>query len=283
MKVGIVGVGYVGTALKEGFKEYHQVETYDLDTNLSSCNSIDELVEKTELIFLCVPTPMHKNGSCDLSIVKGSIDKIASSKFSKGKIVVIKSTVVPGTTEHLNNKYDNIDIIFNPEFLTEANFIEDFRNQNRIILGGPRPATTEVKQFYIKIFPKSTIVKKGSAYAEMVKYFSNTFLATKVSFANEMKMICDKLNVDYDKVVEYAIYDDRLGKSHWSVPGPDGKLGFGGSCFPKDINALIQIASELGLDPKMLKSAWETNLKVRPDKDWEELKGRAVSNNDNEI
>ena len=280
MKVGIIGVGYVGTALKEGFKEYHEIETYDLNSGLSSCSSIDKLVEKVELIFLCVPTPMRRNGSCDLSIVKSSIDEIASSKFSKDKIVVIKSTVSPGTTEDLNNKYNNIDIIFNPEFLTEANFIEDFRNQNRIILGGPRPATTKIKQFYIKIFPKSTIVKTGSTYAEMVKYFSNTFLATKVSFANEMKMICDKLNIDYDKVVEYAIYDDRLGNSHWAVPGPDGKLGFGGSCFPKDINALIQTASELGLDSMVLKSVWETNLKVRPEKDWEKLKGRAISNND---
>ena len=102
-------------------------------------------------------------------------------------------------------------------------------------------------------------------------------LATKVSFSNEIKQICDKLDIDYDKVVEYAIYDDRLGKTHWSVPGPDGKLGFGGSCFPKDINALIHCASELGLDTQLIKSAWNLNLKVRPEKDWEELKGRAVT------
>ena len=110
----------------------------------------------------------------------------------------------------------------------------------------------------------------------MVKYTTNTFLPTKVSFANEIKMICDKVGIDYDKVIEYATHDDRLGHSHWSVPGPDGHLGFGGSCFPKDINALLDICRELGVPAKTIYGAWETNLNVRPEQDWEELKGRAV-------
>ncbi len=282
MTIGIIGMGYVGTALKEGFTDCYKVETYDLDSSLSSCDSIDVLISKVQIIFVCVPTPMNKNGSCDLSIVENVIDKINCCIESKSdKIVIIKSTIPPGTTEELNNKYQNFDIIFNPEFLTEANFIEDFKNQNRIILGGSKTITDKVKEIYIKIFPKAKIVETGSTYAEMVKYFSNTFLATKVSFANEMKMICDKLNIDYTKVVEYSTYDNRLGDSHWSVPGPDGKLGFGGSCFPKDINALIFLASKLGINPRLLKSVWDTNLKVRPEKDWEKLKGRAISNNEN--
>tara|TARA_B100000609_G_C17218887_1_gene438524 strand:- start:3244 stop:4092 length:849 start_codon:yes stop_codon:yes gene_type:complete len=278
MVVGIIGMGYVGSALKEGFKKYHKIETFDIQSSLSTCKTEEDLVSKADIIFLCLPTPMKKSGVCDISIVEGAIsklDKIIDIKSEK--IIVIKSTIPPGTTENFNAKYNNLEIVFNPEFLTEANFIEDFRNQNRIILGGPRPATTKVKQFYIKIFPKVTIVKTGSTYAEMVKYFSNTFLATKVSFANEMKMICEKLEIDYDKVVEYAIYDNRLGKSHWAVPGPDGKLGFGGSCFPKDINALINKSKELGIETEVLNSVWQTNLKVRPERDWEELKGRAIS------
>ena len=110
----------------------------------------------------------------------------------------------------------------------------------------------------------------------MVKYTTNTFLSVKVSFANEMKMICDKIGIDYDKVTEYATLDERLGHSHWSVPGPDGHYGFGGSCFPKDINALIKVADELDIHPNMLIGAWETNLDVRPEEDWKKLKGRAV-------
>ena len=281
MNIGIIGLGYVGTALKEGFKDKHNIETYDLRVELSTCSSIDDLVSKTDLIFICVPTPMNEDGSSNLNIVYDVVEKISNSNTINNPILIIKSTVSPGTTEMLNNKYEKLQIVFNPEFLTEANFVEDFKNQNRIILGGPRDATTILKQFYITVFPKTPIIKTGSTYAEMVKYLANTFLATKVSFANEMKMMCDKLDIDYDKVIEYAIYDQRLGDSHWSVPGPDGKYGFGGSCFPKDINAIIHKAKELGVDIKTIKSAWETNLNVRPEKDWELLKGRAVTKKEN--
>ena len=273
-KIGVVGQGYVGTAVKTAFEKHYKTFTFDLNGNCN-CESILDLVDESDIIFVCVPTPMKKDGSCDVSIVESVIDEIEDVDIS-GKIVVIKSTVPPGTTERLNQKYENIQVIFNPEFLTEANYIEDFRNQNRIILGGPRPGITKVKRFYSKIFPKTTIIKTGSTIAEMVKYTTNTFLATKVSFANEIKMLSDKLNIDYDKVVEYATYDDRLGKSHWSVPGPDGKLGFGGSCFPKDLNAILDVCRQLGVPAKTLYGAWETNLKVRPEEDWKELKGRAV-------
>jgi UDPglucose 6-dehydrogenase len=96
-----------------------------------------------------------------------------------------------------------------------------------------------------------------------------------------MYQICQALNIDYDKVIEYARYDERLGNSHWSVPGPDGDFGFSGSCFPKDIQSLIHQAKLLGLDPSVLEAAWNKNLKVRPGKDWETLKGRAVSDTNN--
>jgi UDPglucose 6-dehydrogenase len=112
----------------------------------------------------------------------------------------------------------------------------------------------------------------------MVKYFTNCFLATKVSFANEMKQICDQCDIDYDKVTEYALYDTRIGPTHLSVPGPDGNLGFGGSCFPKDLNALIDLSKNIDINCKVLKAVWEKNLEVRPEKDWELLKGRAVTN-----
>ena len=279
MKVRIVRQGFVGKALKFGFEKYYKTNTYDLNGKCT-CNSLDDLVEQSNIIFICVPTPMKEDGSCDISIVEGivkDIDNIVVHRNVSGRIVVIKSTIPPGTTDRLNRtSVVNIQVVFNPEFLTEANYIDDFKNQNRIILGGLRPATTKVKQFYSKIFPKTTIVKTGSTHAEMVKYVTNTFLATKVSFANEMKMICDKLDIDYDKVVEYATYDDRLGKSHWDVPGPDGKLGFGGSCFPKDLNALLDLCREKGVPAKTLFGAWMTNLNVRPEEDWKELKGRAV-------
>jgi GDP-mannose 6-dehydrogenase len=106
----------------------------------------------------------------------------------------------------------------------------------------------------------------------MVKYFINSFLGTKVSFANEMKMLCDEIDIDYDKVVEYATYDERLGKSHWAVPGPDGELGFGGHCLPKDISAIVNGYDDM----KLLQAVLKVNDKVRKNRDWEDMKGRAV-------
>ena len=279
MKIGIVGQGYVGTAVKTVFEKYYDIETYDLDKDKCTVDYLEDMVELTNVIFVCVPTPMKKDGSCDISIVEAVVKDINDMVVSRNvsdRIVAIKSTVPPGTTNNLNKKCQNISVIFNPEFLTEANFIDDFRNQNRIVIGGQRPASTKLRQIYSLVFPNIPIIKTGSKTAEMVKYITNTFLAVKVSFANEMKEICDKLNIDYDKVVEYAIYDKRLGKSHWAVPGPDGKLGFGGSCFPKDINALVHLCSKLNIPENILSSAIDINFRVRPEEDWKELKGRAV-------
>ena len=278
MRIGIVGQGYVGTAAKSVFNKHYTTNTFDLNGNCN-CSSMEELIDNSDIIFVCVPTPMKKDGSCDISIVESvvcELDELALTRQCSNRIIAIKSTIPPGTTNKLNKKYKYISVIFNPEFLTEANFIDDFKNQNRIIIGGERPASTKLRQVYSLAFPDATIVKTGSKTAEMVKYMTNTFLATKVSFANEMYQICDKLNIDYDKVVEYSTYDERLGKSHWAVPGPDGHYGFGGSCFPKDINALIKVADDLSVSNNVLCSAWDTNLQVRPEEDWKKLKGRAV-------
>ena len=280
MKTGIVGQGYVGTAIKVGFEPHYTVETYDKYDGFKSTVQLFDMVAECEVIFVCVPTPMNKDGSCHTDIVESvvkEIDKWTDSYWKDIKpTIVIKSTVSPGTTDRLHRKYKNVNVIFNPEFLTEASFIQDFQNQNRIILGGTRNGTNKVRQLYSKIFPNTTIVKTGAKHAEMVKYFTNCFLATKVSFANEMKQICDGLDIDYDKVVEYATYDERLGKSHWAVPGPDGDYGFGGHCLPKDLNALVAFAQNIELEPILLETVGWVNDKVRKNRNWEKMKGRAV-------
>ncbi len=277
MNIGIIGQGFVGNAVYQKFKNYYDILTYDLDK--SKCNSTyKDLVFKSDTIFLCLPTPMNEDGSCHTDILEKelvNIDLLANDQEVK-KTIVVKSTVSPGTISKWNDRYCSLNIIFNPEFLTEANAVEDFNNQNRIILGGPRPGTTKLRRIYAKVFPKAKIIKTGSTHAEMVKYITNCFLATKVSFANEIYQLCDELEIDYDKVIEYAIYDERLGKSHWAVPGPDSDFGFGGHCFPKDMNALIYLGDQLGVDLKTLKSALETNDKVRSNRDWEQQKGRAI-------
>ena len=279
-KIGIVGQGFVGTAIREGLSHIFNMQTYDkFKEEASTCSSLEELSRKVEILFVCLPTPMNKDGSCNLSIIESVIEELDG--YKNNNIAIIKSTIPPGTTERLNSQCQNLKVVFSPEFLTEANFIDDFKNQNRVIIGGPRPASTKVKNLFTKAFPGITIIKTGSNTAESVKYFTNCFLAVKVGFANEFKQICDKVNVDFDKVVEYGLHDKRIGSTHFSVPGPDGRLGFGGSCFPKDLNALISIASESGVKPLVLTAAWEKNLEVRPERDWEALKGRAVMEEDN--
>ena len=273
MQIGIVGQGFVGTAVNEGLKQHFQIETFDIAKD-STCKSIDELAIKSDVIFVCLPTPMKENGECYLGILEEVLSDL--DYINRCKTIVVKSTIPPGSTEKFNKIYKNINIVFNPEFLTEANSVEDFKNQNRIIIGGPRPATTQVKRIFDKAFPKVPIIKTGSTTAEMVKYFLNSFLATKVSFANEMYQICKGLNIDYDKVTEYAKYDERLGKSHLNVPGPDGDFGYGGHCFPKDVRALIQVAQELDIIPRMLLATNSKNNDVRKNRDWEKQKGRAV-------
>ena len=271
-KLGIIGQGFVGNAIYQKFKNYYEVLTYDLDK--SKCNStFDEVDRKFKTIFVCLPTPMNKDGSCNVSIVEKVLSELNNKRQHD---VVIKSTIPPGTTKKWNLEYSNLSIVFNPEFLTEANAVKDFENQNRIILGGPRPTTTKIKRIYTKVFSDIHIIKTGSTHAEMVKYVTNTFLATKVSFANEIYQITRELNLDYDKVIEYAMFDERLGKSHWSVPGPDGDFGYGGHCFPKDLGALISVAKELNIDPKILESVRDKNDEIRTDRNWESMKGRAV-------
>lgn len=270
-KIGVIGQGYVGTAIKLGFQDHYDVLTYDkFDLGKSTHSKISDLVAETKVIFVCVPTPMRKDGTCYTGIVEEVISEI--NETANDHIVVIKSTVPPGTTDKFNHEFSNVTVIFNPEFLTEENFLDDFKNQNRIILGGSRKGTNKLRQIYSKVFPKATIVKTGDKHAEMVKYFTNTFLATKVSFANEMYSICEQIGIDYDKVVEYATYDERLGKSHWAVPGPDGDFGFGGHCFPKDLSAIINSFDTYGL----LEAVENVNDQLRTDRDWEHMVGRAV-------
>lgn len=291
--IGIIGTGFVGTAVFEGMRHAFEVYAYDKCQGPSKSEGVLPqisaekfgsfwVVENTDgPIFVCVPTPMDVvTGIADTSIVESVVAEIDEAVENSGspRVVVIKSTVPPGTTCRLDRQFDNVIICFNPEFLRETSSVEDFKKQDRIIIGGDRKGTNVLKQMYETAYPDVPVTKTSSTIAEMVKYTTNCFLAVKVSLANEFKQICDQLeDVDFDKVVEYATKDRRLGTSHWSVPGPDGTLGFGGSCFPKDINALMAAARELGVEPRVMQAAWDKNLEVRPGKDWEKLKGRAVN------
>lgn len=281
VRIGVIGKGFVGTAVSHGFS--HQtgygadIKIYDKNPAKSQ-NSLEETVNESDYLFLSVPTPSAKDGTMDLSIVESALESINNVNDNDNNIVLLRSTVTPGTTESFQKKYPSLRFVFNPEFLTERSASFDFINQTRVILGGEIENTEKVKKLYRDRFGEYLPVLQTSFQtAELIKYMNNLFFATKVSFLNEMKLLSDEIRADWDDAVEGFILDGRIGHSHISVPGPDGKFGFGGSCFPKDIQALINFGEQNGIEMNVLKGAWKTNLKVRPDKDWENLKGRAVS------
>jgi UDPglucose 6-dehydrogenase len=303
--VAVCGSGFVGGSLSTVLAEKGlRVYNYDKMGKRPQGNiepelftSIEHMVTHCETMpnfsnvyFVCVPTPMLADGDADLTIVDNVLNELASVPGER--IAVVKSTVPPGSTESWNKKYGQygLHVIHSPEFLREATALDDMRNQDRIILGGPRPWINTVRDVFRTAFPDVPVFKTSSSNSEMIKYVINTFLTTKVLFANEIYQICEKLtdcgeDVDYDRIVELASLDKRLGTSHWKVPGPmpaddgTGKLlrGVAGSCFVKDINALIATAKKIGVDPRVLEAVWKKNLDVRPERDWENLVGRAVT------
>ncbi len=279
MNIGIIGKGFVGSAVQFGFSPNTgcdaNVKVYDKDPNKSQ-NTLEEVMSESDFIFLSVPTPSNADGSINLDIVDKALEEINNFN-DRGNIILLRSTMIPGSTRNFQQKYPRLNLVFNPEFLTERSANFDFINQSRFIIGGESRNTTKVAEMYRWRFGKSIpVIETNYETAELIKYMNNCFFATKVSFMNEMKLVADKCGVDWNVAVDGFIRDGRIGHSHLNVPGHDGKFGFGGSCFPKDIQAMIDFGKILGLEMHTLDGAWKTNLKVRPEKDWEKLKGRSV-------
>ena len=282
-KIGIFGNGFVGSAVQFGFSPSTgcdcEVRVYDKDP-LKSVDTIEETVNKSDFIFLSVPTPSNKDGSMNLDIVEQALQDISEVNERDDNVVLLRSTVVPGTTRKLQSKYTKLNIVFNPEFLTERSAKYDFINQSRIIVGGGEGHAFEVGAtadlFRWRFGDSVSIIETDWETAELIKYMSNCFFTTKISYMNEMYQLANKCEADWEVVLDGFFRDGRVGHSHMNVPGHDGKFGFGGSCFPKDIRAIINYGESLDLNMNTLKGVWNTNLEVRPDKDWENLKGRAV-------
>lgn len=284
-KIGIIGAGFCGTACEIGFESIADICVYDKYKNTES---LETAVEHSDIIFVCLPTPMDsETGECKTNIIKDVIEEI-SLMTNVRKLIVIKSTVPPGTTDDLQTKYQNFTFVFNPEFLTEANFIKDFENQDRIIIGLPEADNKHssnvklIENFYNDFtlnqkYPGEIFFVKNKE-AEMAKYIGNCFLATKVIFFNEMYEICKSKNIDYKIASFLATKDKRIGMSHTTVPGKDGQYGFGGKCLPKDLNSLIYFAKENNVDPLLLESVWLKNILGREKQDWLDIPGATTTN-----
>lgn len=257
MQIGIIGNGFVGNAIYQNFKDKEITKVYDV--RIQKC--IDELddVLKSDIIFVCLPTPMKDNGECDLSYVRQFFDKVETVKG----LFVIKSTVPIGTTDDICAKRPDLRIVHNPEFLTAVNAVEDFRNTDRHIIGGKQDWCIELKNLFQKYYPQTPVQITKSKESETIKYFCNSFLAAKVTFFNNLNEICQKLDMNFDSVKDGVTSDKRIGTAHTKVPGPDGLPGFGGYCFPKDINALINSLKEYDIDDSLFSAVWAYNQKIR--------------------
>lgn len=270
--IGIIGFGIVGQALAFGFSQpelsnKYQVKYYD---KYKESTPLKKVVQDSEFIFICLPTPMKEDESgIDLSIIEDTVAEIV--KFTNGtdKIIIIKSTIVPGTTKKFENLYPKSNFAFNPEFLTEANYLQDFVSADRTIVGTNNDLTSRrVISLFRQRFPAQKIFQTDTTTAETVKYMANAFLSAKVVFANEMFDICQALGIKYEEVKSMVAADKRIGGSHLDVTTT---RGFGGKCFPKDLVALIGRAKDLKVEPKLLETVWSINKKIRKVKDWEEI------------
>ena len=270
--IGIVGFGIVGQALAYGFSQAEVEDKYHIKyyDKFKESSSLKDVVSSSEFIFICLPTPMKADESgIDLSIIEESIAQITKMTDGSDKIIIIKSTIVPGTTASFEKKYPQSNFCFNPEFLTEANYLDDFLNADRTIVGANNDLISRrVIALFRQRFPHMKIFQTDTTTAEMVKYMANAFLSTKVIFGNEMFDICQTLGIKYEEVKAMVAADKRIGPSHMDVTT---SRGFGGKCFPKDMVALIGRAKDLGLEPKLLETVWSLNKKVRKVHDWEEI------------
>ena len=279
--VGIIGNGFVGSAVAHGFGLHANVKIYDLNPNRAT-HTMEEVINTSDFVFVSVPTPMENvlGGSIDTTILYSVFDKIHELNSKRDNIFIVKSTIVPGTMESLIESYPRLNIVHSPEFLTERSARLDFINASRIILGGEGRLIDKVELFLRDRFPHVKIIKTDVTTAQFIKYMANCFFSTKVSFMNEMKQAAEVLDVNWNEALNGFISDGRIGNSHLDVPGHDGHMGFGGKCFPKDLNAFIGLFNKIGIDPKVMTATWEKNLEVRNEYDWKNIEG-AVSKKQN--
>ena len=261
MKVAIIGYGFVGKALQNAIK--NSVEVFLVDPKLNT--DINDLKNfKPDTVFICVPTPMNDDGSQDASILENVIDELNSIRESA--LIVLKSTVIPSHISEIEIKIPSI--VYNPEFLRENFANEDFINSDLVIFGGNNnDAITKLADFYRK---HTKCVNTNYQFtdlisASLIKYSINTFLSTKVVFFNELfKVFSNSGSKDsWDNFIKIIKNDKRIGNSHMQVPGPDGRLGFGGPCFPKDTKALLQYSKNIGEPLKLLEKCISVNNNIR--------------------
>jgi len=253
MDIGIVGIGVVGSAIKHGFEKLgHNIFVHDIKMK----TKIEDVIN-TDIIFICVPTPSKANGDCDTKIVENIVFNL--SELNYNGIISIKSTVKPGTTQMLIEKFPSLNLSFVPEFLRERCAIADFlENHDLCVIGtDDKNAFDLIKKAHGK-YPKN-VVQLSVTEAEFVKYFSNTYNAMLITFANNFYEICSKMGVEYSNIKNAAVLRDHIADKYLDCN--DNCRGFGGVCLPKDTKALVNLSKELGLSGSLFKTLLDDNKK----------------------
>lgn len=267
MNVSVFGLGFVGKAMFEVFLEKEiNVKGYDINEDLTK-NSFEEAID-SEIIFLALPTPYDsKKKSYLLDSLIETLKKLDEKNF-KG-LIVVKSTLIPGSINFLENKYPHLIIIHNPEFLTARTAKEDFKNQKHIVLGRGRNCSNEnfenLIQFYKNNFPNSEISCCTASESESMKIFLNSFYALKVQFFTEIYLTCKKINIDYENILPLMLKNGWINPMHTKVPGPDKNISYGGYCFPKDTNALNEFMKQNKVPNMLLDACIKERNKMRED------------------
>lgn len=256
-KIGIIGLGFVGEAIRDSYESVATRICIDTDIHKGYVGTYKEIMD-AEGIFVCVPSPSKPDGSCDSSILESVLINL---KDYRG-VIISKVTATPDIYERLQEEYENL--VYVPEFLTSANAYRDYQHQKWAIIGGKIHAYQREAERIIRYSkPELQAFFSSIGEASLHKYIVNSFLATKVTFMNEMYELAEKKGYNWDHFRRMMMFDPRLGSSHTSVPGPDGSFGFGGMCFPKDTSALLKYAESINCDLNILSNAVKKNTLMR--------------------
>lgn len=259
MKIGIIGYGYVGQAIAWAHRNHNVVIR---DPKLENSSTLDKFIG-CDGIFICVPSPAKDDGHCDSSILEQTLEELLFVNIFNQIPIICKTTATPSIYTKLLSQYPNV--VHCPEFLTSAENISDYQNAAYFVLGGNRDwcerAKKIIREGVLLVDEKFLITDIKSA--ALYKYMMNSYLATKVTFMNEFKLLADSQGVDFKKLTNLSIWDDRIGYTHMQVPGTDGKYGWGGFCFPKDIAAIIMEAIDHDLDFELMQRIEAINKKHR--------------------
>lgn len=267
MLVSVMGLGFVGGSMKKSF-EIKGVEVigYDKFKDEFKDNFMECL--KSDIAFLALPTVFDEDkNEYDKSCIREVCTDLMNNNYTG--IVVIKSTVEPTTTTTLSEEFPSLRLIHNPEFLTAATAFEDFHNQSHIVLGkGPNVSDEEMNKlsnFYMKLYPDAEMSFSTCTESESMKIFVNCFYSVKVQFFNELYLLCKNMDCDYNVVKYLMIKNKWINPMHTDVPGPDGKLSYGGYCFPKDTNALLNHMKRVNTPCKVLEATIHERNIMRDD------------------